>query len=74
MTKDVYYDISHVNRGVALIFNHTTFKDEKKTDRNGTVKDALDLKAVLEGLKFDVTVHKDLKAVDVKNVLYNGNT
>ena len=62
----------HENRGIALIFNHETFSVQPK--RNGTLKDGEDLKAILEGLNFDVRDHMDLKLEQIKDILYNSKT
>lgn len=72
MTKELYYDISHANRGVALIFNHEKFDGNDKEDRVGTKKDGDDLKAVLQGLQFDVRYYMDLKLEEIRKVLYQG--
>lgn len=71
MTDDLYYDFSNVNRGIALIFNHEKFNG--KDNRKGTKKDGDDLKAVLEGLQFDVRDYMDLKLNEIIDILYNGN-
>ena len=60
----------HENRGIALIFNHETFSGQSK--RNGSSKDGKDLKAALQGLNFNVRVHKDLEFEQIKGILYDG--
>ena len=72
MNTDDYYDFMHENRGIALIFNHETFSGQLK--RNGTLKDGKDLKAILEGLNFDVRDYMDLKLKQIKGILHNGKT
>lgn len=51
------YNMSHKRRGVALILNHVHF--EEMATRKGSVKDALDLKASLDSLGFDVRIYTD---------------
>lgn len=72
MTKDLYYDISHTKRGVAIIFNHEKFNGNGKEDRVGTKKDGDDLKAVLQGLQFDVRDYMDLKLEEIRNIIVEG--
>ena len=72
MTEDLYYDFSNDNRGIALIFNHEKFKGEG--NRAGTRKDGDDLKAVLEGLQFEVRDYMDRKLDQILEILYNGKT
>ena len=62
----------HDNRGIALIFNHEVFTNQK--NRTGTRKDGDDLKAVLQTLQFDVKDYMDLKLDDIKKVLDEGQT
>ena len=61
----------HEHRGIALIFNHENFSGDK---REGTLKDGEDLKAILEGLNFDVRAHIDLKFQQIKDILLKGKT
>lgn len=70
MTDDLYYDFSNDYRGVALIFNHRKFSGQ--SNRAGTEKDGDDLKAVLEGLKFDVRYYMDSKIEKIREILKNG--
>ena len=72
MTDDIHYNFSNPKRGIALIFNHETFSDGNK--KKGTLKDGKDLKAILEGLNFDVRDYMDLKLEQIKDILYNGKT
>ncbi|CAO1419666.1 unnamed protein product [Diamesa tonsa] len=69
ITKDLSYDFSNAKRGLALIFNHETFKDPVHTERKGTKKDGDDLKAVLKELQFDVRVYMDLTLDEIRKVL-----
>ena len=72
MTDELYYDFSNANRGIALIFNHEKFKD--RDNRKGTKKDGDDLKAVLEGLQFDVRDYMDLNLNEIIEILFKGET
>ena len=56
-----------------IYFSIGKFFDDKST-RLGAKKDGDDLKAVLEGLKFDVIQYMDLKLDEIKMVLDEGKT
>ena len=75
MSNDLYYDISHAKRGVAIIFYHGKLSNgEDAKCRVAYKKDAVDLQAVLEGFKFDVRVYEDLKLDEIKTILSIGKT
>ena len=75
MSNDLYYDISHAKRGVAIIFCHGIyFNGEESESRGAHKKDAVDLQAVLEGFKFDVRVYEDLKLDEIKTILSIGKS
>ena len=74
ISNDLYYDISHAKRGVAIIFYHGKLKGKVTESRETRKKDAVDLQAVLEGFKFDVRVYEDLKLDEIKNILSEGKT
>ena len=61
----LFYKTNHRNRGVAVIFNHETFKVPHLSKRNGTNADRNNLKSCLEMLGFNVIVHDDLNAKEV---------
>ena len=72
IVSDFNYNFTNTKRGIALIFNHESFDD--KSRRLGAKTDGVDLKAVLEGLKFDVMHYMDLKLHEIKKVLDEGKT
>lgn len=70
MNKDLYYDISHANRGVAIIFIQERCNGElRKVQEDGDK-----LKAVLLELQFDVRDYLDLTLGQIREVLLSGNT
>ena len=70
---DEYYNLWNDYRGIALIFNHESFKNGY-SKRNGTRKDGNDLKNVLQKLQFDVRQHMDLKFNEIKSILSEGES
>ena len=74
MSNDLYYDISHAKRGVAIIFYHGILNGDKDSQQRANKKDAVDLQAVLEGFQFDVRVYEDLKLDEIKTILSIGET
>ncbi|CAO1441769.1 unnamed protein product [Diamesa hyperborea] len=65
-SENLCYDMSNANRGVALIFN----QEFKFLDNSQASYDTDDLKAVLEILQFDVRIYKNLKADEIRKILY----
>ncbi|XP_072400038.1 caspase-1-like [Diabrotica undecimpunctata] len=61
-----YYNMEHPKRGMALIFNHEFFDDEKLPTRKGTGEDCQNLKECLIALGFYVQVFKDLNSEDIE--------
>lgn len=61
------YNMKHKRRGVALILNHVHF--DNMATRKGSVKDALDLKASLDKLGFDVRIYTDPAVKTITTVL-----
>lgn len=58
---EMFYNMNHARRGLAIIFNHEKFDVEKLRPRSGTDVDAKNLEASLKRLGFEVTVHHDFK-------------
>lgn len=54
------YNMKHRYRGLALIFGHENFKDDKLDKRTETKKDMTNLKQSLQALEFDVKTYTDL--------------
>lgn len=69
-TVDKYYDFTHENVGLAIIFNQINFKGEK--ERFGSTKDANDLKEVLTGLGFKTEIFTDYTVSKIENLLLEG--
>ncbi|XP_030207993.1 caspase-6 isoform X2 [Gadus morhua] len=59
------YKMNYNSRGMALIFNQETFLDRPNKTRSGTNFDRDNLEKRFKELNFDVTVHQDLKRVDI---------
>lgn len=72
LTKEKYYDSTHEKRGVALIFNHSTFNHDKMGPRYGTKKDGQALQDVLKKLDFDVRYRPDFTEAEIKRELLQG--
>lgn len=69
---DDFYNLTHKNRGVALIFNQINFDDKKYQKREGTEKDRNSLVEVLTKLDFDVRIHDDYKFGEIYTTLTQG--
>lgn len=67
------YNMSHKNRGLALIFNHETFHREDKSKRTGTDKDRDRLTEVLKVFKFNVRNFEDSSFRAMVEELRKGN-
>lgn len=61
LRDEMFYNMNHKKRGLAVIFNHEHFDIDKLKTRTGTDVDARNLKATLMALGFEVAVHNDLK-------------
>lgn len=68
-----FYNVSHPNRGLALVFNHYIFDDKNMNPRQGTEKDVKNLRNTFGQLGFDVQVYDDLKYGDLYDVLQTGS-
>lgn len=66
--KDIFYNMKHKKRGLALIFNHETFDGDLST-RFGTTKDRDRLQTVLTNLGFKVEVFNDMTCKDIFNYI-----
>lgn len=66
------YKMSHENRGVALIFNHEIFLNNRCARRYGTTLDRDKLKKVLESFNFEVKVFNDLSVDGIIHELNRG--
>ncbi|GLH03852.1 Caspase [Gryllus bimaculatus] len=64
-----FYNMSHKNRGTAVIFNHKYFAVQNLDTRSGTKVDRDKLKKALKCLGFDVKVYNDLTYKAIIKVL-----
>lgn len=67
-TNERYYDYTHSNIGIAIIFNQVKFKQEN--ERKGSSKDAEDLKNVLSNLGFTVEILQDYTTAQIREFLF----
>lgn len=65
------YNMSHKNRGMAIIFNHEHFEVPSLKSRAGTNVDCENLHQSLTRLHFDVKVYKDLSIKEIHAVVEN---
>jgi hypothetical protein len=64
------YKMNHEKRGKAIILNHEKFSDcLNLKERTGTNTDKIILKQRFEKLKFEVEIHDDLIAADIRKLL-----
>ncbi len=68
-----YYEMTHDQRGLAIILNHFTFDSSEIGDRHGTEKDRERLIKTFHELGFKVKVYDDLKLEDIDAKLKKGN-
>lgn len=66
-TNERYYDYTHSNIGIAIIFNQVKFK--KESERKGSTKDAKDLEKVLTNLGFTVEILEDYTTAEIRDFL-----
>lgn len=69
---DDFYNLTHENRGVAIIFNHEYYDDTKYPTREGTNLDRDRLIGTFTDLEFDIRVYNDLKYGEIYTVLNKG--
>jgi Caspase domain len=65
---DFYYDMNHGHRGIAVVFNHEHFENNKR--RYGTDKDRDQLVISLERFGFDVKVYNDLSGDEMEEEMH----
>lgn len=63
------YNMKHLSRGMAIIFNHEHFDIQSLKSRTGTNVDCENLKNTLERLSFEVTVHRDKRYNEIMEVV-----
>lgn len=59
------YNMNHQHRGIALIFNHEFYQNNRRSRRKGTVEDRERLAAILDELNFDVRIFNDFRWDDM---------
>ncbi|KAK5859672.1 hypothetical protein PBY51_021209 [Eleginops maclovinus] len=64
-----YYALTHVPRGLCVVFNNEDFPGTTLLKRNGTQEDAKTLRTVFTDIGFQVLVHDNLTAADMKREL-----
>lgn len=69
---EMFYNMNHKRRGLALIFNHENFQIDKLRSRTGTEVDAKNLKTTLQNLGFEVIIHQDLTVRKVLDEVEKG--
>ncbi|XP_075992561.1 caspase-1-like [Anticarsia gemmatalis] len=67
--EDMYYNMNHAHRGLALILNHKYYDDKDMPVRYGTERDKDALQRVLTNLGFKVVVKNDLNFEEVYNTI-----
>lgn len=67
-----FYNTNHPKRGVALIFNHLTFEDDREIKRLGSEKDTEDLSQEVSVLGFEPRIFKDLTVEKIRKELFKG--
>lgn len=71
--EDERYDMSHANRGIALIFNHKHFDNPLMyKERKGTEFDRDAMHDTFTSLGFHVEVHEDLTREEIIKALKVG--
>ncbi|KAG5670137.1 hypothetical protein PVAND_000419 [Polypedilum vanderplanki] len=66
-TNERYYDYTHKNIGTAVIFNQCRFPNQEV--RKGSLKDANDLKNVLEEIGFQTEIFTDFTTKKIRQTL-----
>lgn len=69
---DEEYPMNHKERGLALIFNHWTYKDKNIKERNGADIDSKALVTEFERLGFKPTVHDNYHLKTIRERLEQG--
>lgn len=69
----MYYNMKHLRRGMAIVFNHENFTVSDLKSRAGTQTDCECFTERLKHLGFDVDVYNDLGYQDLVRVIEKGN-
>ncbi|PSN37232.1 hypothetical protein C0J52_12659 [Blattella germanica] len=63
------YNMNHINRGHAIIFNHDTFDRNNYPPREGSEHDVKNLVKTFKSLGFEVTIHDNLTYGKIQDVI-----
>lgn len=66
------YNMNHPNRGKALIISNKNFDKKELKDRRGTDEDSSALSDCLSELGFEVTLHNNKTAKEMKDKVQKG--
>lgn len=66
------YNMKHLKRGMAIIFNHENFEIPSLKSRAGTNVDCENLYQALTHLNFEVSLYKDLKLREIQSQIEEG--
>lgn len=66
---DMYYNMKHKKRGIAIIFNHEKFDIHTLKTRSGTNVDCEQLKNCLKNLGYTVKVYHDLHFKELNSIV-----
>lgn len=69
LVDDEFYNMSHPNRGMALIFNHRFFNEMLCKPRRGTDYDCDKMQSVLETMGFHVKIYNDYTRLEIMETL-----
>lgn len=69
--SEYFYNLSHLNSRIALIFNQYKF-DDGSAERRGSLRDTEEWKQVLLEWGFDVRVFMDLTVEGIQQTMYDG--
>jgi len=61
------YDMDHEKRGIALVINISKYDRNQQVERVWSVEDVKNLKTTLDYLDFDLRLHQDLTAKEIRD-------
>lgn len=67
----LYYDLT--DKGLAVIFNHTQFYNNRLPKRLGTWNDVIRLEKCLKNLNFSCKMYDDCAIADIQKIMEIGN-
>lgn len=69
---DEFYDMTHPNQGIALIFNNQIFDNPLLNERIGTQKDRDSMEQLMNKFGFHVQIYQDYTVREIRDALYIG--